>query len=53
MNLRQFELLKHTRVQDTKDTNGVVLTTKVQLNSGRVSSKEGWIYDESVNLYVF
>jgi hypothetical protein len=30
--VRQLELLQHTWVQDTEDTNGVVLTAKVDLN---------------------
>lgn len=33
VDLRQFELLQHTRVQDTEDTDGVVLAAEVELDS--------------------
>lgn len=41
--VRQLKLLQHTWVQDTKDTNGVVLAAEVEFDGCGVSSKESWV----------
>lgn len=37
INLRQFKLAQHTRMQNAKDTNRVVLAAEVELDGGRVT----------------
>lgn len=41
--VRQLEFLQHARVQDTEDTDGVILAGKVDLDRGGVTGEESLI----------
>jgi hypothetical protein len=41
--IRQLKLTQHTRMQDTKDANSVVLAAKVKLDSRSVAREESRI----------
>lgn len=43
--LRQLELLQNTRMQNTKDTDGVVLAAEVELDSRGVACEERRVYN--------
>jgi hypothetical protein len=43
--LREFECLQHRGVQDTKDSNSVVLAADVELDSCRVALEESGVYE--------
>jgi hypothetical protein len=44
VDLRQLELLQHTRMQNTKDTNSVVFAVEIELDRRGVSLQERRIY---------
>jgi len=41
--LPQLELLKHSRVQDTKDADDGLCATDAQMDRGGVAGEEGWV----------
>ena len=41
--VRQLELLQHAGVQDTEDTDGVILTGEVNLDRGGVTREESLV----------